>query len=125
MEEVKPYRRRGARIALRLTVVFRWEDPGGGFHEELAETVLLSRHGGLGLCRARLKAGEEAFVWWPERQREARVRIVFRRIGAIADLTEVAFEFEGPDDFWQISFPSESAPWENSGRQPVHGHCRK
>ncbi len=125
MEEVKPYRRRGVRIAVRLTVLFRWEDRDGGFHEELAETVLLSRHGGLGLCHARFKVGEEVFVWWPEQQREARVRIVFRRIGAVADLTEVAFEFEGVDDFWGLNFPPDGDLWESGVRQPADGKCRK
>ncbi len=56
-------------------------------------------------CSHRFKAGEEAFLWWPEQNRGAPIRIVFRQLGGLADLAEVGFEFKGREDFWPVTFP--------------------
>ncbi|MFQ5817497.1 MAG: hypothetical protein ACE5H2_06015 [Terriglobia bacterium] len=114
---VKPYRRRYGRIARRLNVILRWRDLAGNSHEEAAETVVLSRHGGLLLCRTRFKPGEEAFLWWPERQRGAQMRIVYRRIGGTEGLVEAGFEFVDIENFWGIEFPPATAPWERPRRR--------
>ncbi len=66
---------------------------------------MLSRHGGLLVCRARLKAGEDIFLWWPERQQEAPVRIVLLQIEGTENLAKLAFEFTDTDNFWGIDFP--------------------
>ncbi len=108
-QNVKPYRRRSARVARRLTIVLRWHDLEGNLREEVAETVLLSRHGGMLVCPARLKPDKEVYVWWPEREREAGARVVFLKIGAAEDLSELAFEFVDVGDFWEIEFPPDTA----------------
>ncbi len=115
--EVKPYRRRSGRIARRLTVVLRWKDLDGNPHEDLAETVLLSRYGGLLVCSTRFKSGEEAYLWWPEKQRGSQVRVVYRRLGGSEDLVEVGFEFLDIENFWGIDFPPEKPPWERPRRR--------
>ncbi len=116
MPEVKPHRRRSARLARRVKVFLRWTDPEGTPHEEVAETVVLSRYGGLLLCPTSFKAGEDVSLWWPEQGRGARIRVVFREWGRTPDLAEVGFEFTEPMDFWGIEFPPDKPPWEN----PLH-----
>lgn len=98
------YTRRGNRIAKRFTVTLRSALSGLG--DELAETVVLSRNGGRLVCRMRFKIGEELRLYWPRQNRAAQIRVVFRRLGGIVDLTEVGFEFLDADDFWQMELLS-------------------
>lgn len=111
VKEIKPYARRSARVERRLKVILRWRDLQGNAFEEEAETLVLSKHGGLLVCPARFKAGQDADLWWPEHKKGARIRIVFRRLGRFGNLTEVAFEFVEADDFWDIAFPSDPQLW--------------
>ena len=94
------YTRSGNRIAKRLIVTLRSGLMGA--KEELAETVVLSRHGGRLVCRAQFKAGEELRLHWPEQSRGARIRVVFRRLCGPSDLVELGFRFLDADDFWQM-----------------------
>ena len=104
--EVRPYRRRSARLARHFNLALQWQDYAGETHTEPAETVFISRHGGLLHTTARtIKPGENAFLWWPEQKRGVPVRIVFRQLGHVPDLAELAFEFDSPEDFWGMNFP--------------------
>lgn len=94
------YTRRGNRLAKRLTVTLR--SAKAGAEEEVAETVVLSRKGGRLVCRARFKIGEELRLAWPEQNRAAPVRVVFRRLCGPGELTELGFEFLGSADFWRM-----------------------
>ncbi len=114
-EQIKPYKRRSARLPRRLLVSLRWRDLDGNWQEEPAETVLISKYGAMIVTPARLKAGEDAIVCWPEAGREAEARIVFREIRGAGELTEVGFEFVSEGDFWGIEFPSDTPLWELPG----------
>lgn len=94
------YTRNGKCIAKRLTVTLRSGLMGA--KEEVAETVVLSRHGGRLVCRAHFKAGEELRLHWPEQNRGARIRVVFRRPWGPSDVVELGFRFLDADDFWQM-----------------------
>jgi hypothetical protein len=109
VQEVKPYSRRAHRVARRLRLKLRWRDLQGISHEEQAETLSLSRYGGLLVTKVRLKAGENVFLWCPQRQRGAHARIVFRRLGARGNLAELGFEFLNVENFWGIDFPTDTA----------------
>jgi len=99
-----PDHRRGARFARRFDVVLRWHDLEGAEHEEPAYTLLVSRHGGLAACAHRFKVGDDGFLWWPEQNRGAPIRIVFRQLGRLGELAEVGFEFKGLEEFWPVKF---------------------
>lgn len=98
------YTRRGDRMAKRLTVTLRSLKEGA--EDEVAETVVLSRRGGRLVCRARFKIGEELRLSWPERNRAAQVRVVYRRLCGPGELTEMGFEFLDSADFWQMEAAS-------------------
>lgn len=98
------FTRRGDRIAKRVTVTLRSAKEGA--EEEVAETVVLSRKGGRLVCRARFKIGEELRLYWPQQNRAAQVRVVFRRLCGPGDLAEMGFEFLDSADFWQMESAS-------------------
>ena len=94
------YTRNGHRIAKRLTVTLR--SGATGAEEEVAETVVLSRHGGRLVCRAHFKVGDELALHWPGEHRDAPVRVVFRRLSGPSGLIELGFQFLDTQDFWQM-----------------------
>lgn len=102
---VRPYTRRSARIPRHFEVLLRWQDLEGQAYEEPAHTLLVSKRGGLAACSHRFKAGEDATLWWPEKERGVDIRIVFRQLGRLGELAEIGFEFKDTDDFWPIQFP--------------------
>lgn len=109
VHEVKPYRRRSARVPRRLKVVLRWVDPEGNLHEEPAETVLVSRYGGLMVSAMDFKPGDSFIFWWPERHRGAHAQILFSRVSETGGLIELGFKFLDVDDFWETEFPGDTA----------------
>lgn len=94
------YTRRGARVPRRLHLTIRWLQDLREDAAEIAETVMISRHGGLLLCRAAFQVGEEVHLWRPEKRRGATARIVSRQLTGKAGLVELGFEFSGEEDFW-------------------------
>lgn len=103
--KLQAYARRGSRIAKRLTVTLR-SLKSDDCQEELAETIMLSRYGGLLVCRSNFCEGEEAFLRWPKGKRGANARIVYRRPGGPSGLLELGFEFKDhPENFWDLEFP--------------------
>lgn len=107
VQEAKPYHRRSARLPRRLQVVLRWVDPEGNLHEEPAETLLVSRYGGLLVSAANFKLGENIIFWWPEKQRGAHAQIIFSRLTETGNLVELGFKFLDVDDFWETAFPED------------------
>lgn len=96
--------RRGRRIAHRLSVILHWREPQGQWQEVLAETRILSEHGCLLCCPARVKLSDRVMVCWQERMRYAQARVVFRAISPGSKAVEVALEFLDNDNFWRMDF---------------------
>ena len=109
--EVKPSRRRTARLARCMAVVLRWHDAKGNPFEEPAETTLLSRYGGLLVCKTPIYLAGDFSLSWLERQKNAAVRIVFRELSGPEHLVKVGFEFLHEPDFWEMEFPPDHMPW--------------
>jgi hypothetical protein len=101
------YVRRGGRIAQRYLLLVRGSVTEH-MEEQVAETVLLSRHGGLFVCRAAFKIGEQIDIWWREKSRGAAATVVFRQLGGPGGLIEVGFEFKDPANFWELDFPAQA-----------------
>ena len=101
--------RRGRRIVRRLPLMLHWREPQGAWRELPAETRMLSRHGCLITCSARIKYSDEVMVWWMEKGRYTQARVVFRSVSARDDSVEMALEFVGADDFWEIDFTRATA----------------
>jgi len=111
-EQIKPYKRRSVRLPRHFIVSLRWQDLDGNWHEEPAETVLITMHGGMIMTPAKLKPGEDMIVFWPEAGREAEARIVFRQLRGAHSLSELGFEFLSSENFWGIQFPADSPLWD-------------
>lgn len=99
------YARRSSRVPHRTHLTIRSLDSASLDDEQSADTVLVSRNGGLLVCGATYKQGENIYLWSPERKCGASARVVFQRVWAAGSLVEVGFEFLTDEDFWHIDFP--------------------
>ncbi len=95
--------RRGCRLAIGLPLMLHWREPQGAWREVPAQTRLLSRHGCLLACSARITLHDEVMVWWLEKNRYTQARVVFRSVAAGEEI-ELALEFLGNEDFWTMDF---------------------
>ncbi|MDT8070427.1 MAG: PilZ domain-containing protein [Terriglobia bacterium] len=95
--------RRSGRIPRRLLVTLRGKRKED--QDELAETITLSRNGGLLASRARFFVGNHLELFWPEKKRQAEIEIVSSH-PAPNGLLELGFQFADPSfDFWELDFP--------------------
>jgi hypothetical protein len=101
------YARRSSRVPHRAHLTIRAMDGAGEHDEESADTVLVSRNGGLLVCSGTYNEGQDIYVWSPERNRGARARVVFRQAWAAGGLVEIGFEFLADEHFWNIDFAGE------------------
>ncbi len=100
------YVRRSGRVPKRLLVTLRGKRKED--QDELAETVTLSRNGGLLACRARFFVGNRLELFWPEKKRHSEIEIVSSH-AVPTGLLELGFQFLNPDfDFWELDFPKPS-----------------
>jgi hypothetical protein len=111
VQEVKPYTRRSVRLARRVSLFLRWKDSEGNEREEVVETRLWSRYGGMVLAEVSLKPGTDIVLVWPD-GKEARARVVYRGLGGEGGLAELGFEFLEAGNFWGIEFPPDPKLWE-------------
>jgi hypothetical protein len=93
-QKVLGYARRSSRVPYRTHLTIRSLDGAGSQQEESADSVLVSRNGGL-------------LVWLPEKECSARARVVFQHVWSAGGLVEVGVEFLSDEDFWKIDFASE------------------
>jgi len=111
VQEVKPYSRRSVRLVRRMSLFLRWQDSEGNQREDVVETRLWSRYGGMLLAEIPLKPGTDVVLAWPD-GKEARARIVYRGLGGEEGLAELGFEFLEAGNFWGIEFPPDPKLWE-------------
>jgi hypothetical protein len=101
------YVRRGVRVKRQMHVTVR-RTAAMESAIEMADTIVISRHGGLLSTHATFNANEEIFLWWPDGKRGATARVVHRRHTGIAGPLEMGFEFLQDFNFWGLDFPQET-----------------
>lgn len=108
--EIKESReRRSIRIPERLFVDLYWNQ-GQGFIHQSAQTILLSRHGGLVLSPVAPPPETSLVIWCPDRRLGASARVVSRE--ECEGLLAVALEFTRDANFWGINF--EPQDWQRN-----------
>ena len=97
--------RRSGRIPKEVPIVLIGSDLSGKIFSEQTKTVLLSLHGAGLLSRHKLSPEQEMVLRWPERNKEADIRVV-GQIGADSGVYTygVAF-FDHVVNFWEMEFP--------------------
>ena len=95
--------RQGTRKPLRVSLTLRRSTDKPG-EDEIAETVVVSRNGGLLVTRAHCSLGEEINLYWPERRRGIRAKVIFRQNCGSGSLVELGFVFLDEEDFWGMKF---------------------
>jgi hypothetical protein len=101
-KRLEGFTRRGERKQQRLHVTLR--DVRLEDQEQLAETVLLSRNGGLLICRAPFSVGDRLELYWPEKKKGIEISVVFQRPCGPGGLTELGFKFLDGKNFWGLEF---------------------
>ncbi len=101
--KVLGYSRRSSRVPYRTRLVLRSSPTAIDLEE--AETVLVSRNGGLLICRGTYRTGQELYIWSPERNRGAKVRVIYEQVWEQHAVVELGFEFIEPaQSFWGVAF---------------------
>ena len=97
--------RRSGRIPKEIPIVLIGSDLAGKIFSEPTKTVLLSLHGAGLLSRHKLCPEQEMVLRWPERNKEAEIRVV-GQIGEDSGVYTygVAF-FDHVEHFWEMEFP--------------------
>ncbi len=97
--------RRSGRIPKEIPIVLIGSDLTGKVFSEETKTVLLSLHGAGLLSRHKLSPEQEMVLRWPERNKEAEIRVV-GQIGEDSGVYTygVAF-FDSVVNFWEMEFP--------------------
>jgi len=98
-------RRRSTRIVLRVALLINSADPSIPAEWEQVETRVVSRHGGLILTRQFFPVGTILDIRRRDRERSARVRVVWISPEATPNGTDLGFEFLDDAEFWEIEFP--------------------
>jgi len=98
--KVLGYTRRSSRVPHRTTLIIRASKDSADL--EVAETALVSRNGGLLVCRGTYRQGQEIYLWSPGRNRGARARLVFQQVWATGTVVELGFEFMEPAELWDV-----------------------
>lgn len=108
IQKVLGYTRRSSRVPYRTHLTIRSSEGAGSDGEpESADTVLVSRNGGLLVSRATYNEGQKIYLWSPAEQRGTHARVVFHRLWIADGLVELGFEFLTDENFWAIDFPDE------------------
>ena len=97
--------RRSGRIPKEIPIVLIGSDLTGRVFSEATKTVLLSLHGAGLLSCHKLSPEQEMVLRWPERNKEAEIRVV-GQIGEDSGVYTygVAF-FDHVENFWEMEFP--------------------
>lgn len=97
--------RRSGRIPIEIPIILIGSDQTGRIFSEQTKTVLLSLHGAGILSRYKLSPEQEMVLRWPERNKEAEIRMV-GQIGEDSGVYRygVAF-FDHVENFWEMEFP--------------------
>ncbi len=96
--------RRSGRVSKRILVTIRAIRIGAC--EELAETCILSRSGGLLATRAKYAVGDHLELHWIEKKQSIEIEVVSCRPTTVFAIVEVGFRFVPQNrDFWEMEFP--------------------
>lgn len=120
--------RQSDRVSFRMPVEASWTTSGGGATKQTAETLLVSRNGGVLRLDAKLEAGQEIALrrFEGDQAKAARARVV-----AEIDMEPGGFLYaiqllEPRTDFWDIDFPSPHTAEEALARLLMEcGFCQR
>jgi len=97
--------RSSGRISKEIPILLIGSDLDGRVFSEHTTTVLLSLHGAGIVSRHKLSPEQELVLRWPERNKEAEIRVV-GQIGSQHGIYTYGVAFFDPHlNFWEIDFP--------------------
>jgi hypothetical protein len=97
--------RSSGRIPKEIPILLIGSDLDGSVFSEPTKTVLLSLHGAGVLSRHKLCAEQEMLLRWPDRNKEAEIRVV-GQLGSQQGVHTYGVAFVDPTlKFWDVDFP--------------------
>jgi PilZ domain-containing protein len=100
--------RRSGRIPKEIPIVLIGSDLQGKIFSEPTKTVLLSLHGAGIISKHKLSPEQEMILRWPERNKEAEIRVV-GQVGADSGSYTYGVAFSDAIlNFWEMEFPPPS-----------------
>jgi len=113
------YQRRSLRIVLRVPLLINKAEPSPSTEWEIAETVVVSLHGGLIRTRQSFDVGATLDLRKPVEEISARARVVWsarhNRLGTF----DVGFEILDQPGFWGVRFPPDRWPVRRETNSPA------
>ncbi len=100
-------RRRSTRMVLRVALLINSADPSIPAEWEHVETRVVSRHGGLVATQQFFPVGTILDMRRRDRERSARVRVVWRSPETSSKGMDMGFEILDDAEFWEIEFPAD------------------
>jgi len=100
--------RRSGRIPKEISIILIGSDLTGRIFSEETKTVLLSLHGAGLLSRHKLSPEQEMVLRWPERNKEAEIRVVGQIGENCGTYTYGVAFFDSVVNFWEMEFPPPS-----------------
>ncbi len=97
--------RSSGRIPKQIPILLIGSDLDGRVFSEPTTTVLLSLHGAGILSRHKLSPEQELILRWPEKNREAEIRVVGHLGAQSGQHTYGVAFFDSDLNFWEIDFP--------------------
>ncbi len=98
-------RRRSTRIVFRVVLLINSTDPTAQTEWEQVETRVVSRHGALVSTRQYFPVDAILDIRRRDRERSARVRVVWRSSQQTLLGTDMGLEILDDNNFWEIEFP--------------------
>jgi hypothetical protein len=111
--------RRGPRVSARIPILVRCEVPENPW-EEKTETLVLSAHGFLLICRHELRQGETLTCIRLDTGRRLTARVAWVRQKESGE-THAGMEFLSDENFWEQELGITSAAFPHSAAKPVVG----
>jgi len=97
--------RSSGRIPKQIPIILIGSDLDGRVFSEQTTTVLLSLHGAGILSRHKLSPEQELVLRWPEKNKEAEIRVVGHLGTQGSQHTYGVAFFDATLDFWEVAFP--------------------
>ncbi len=97
--------RNSGRISKEIPILLIGSDLAGKLFSEHTKTVLLSLHGAGLVSKHKLSPEQELLLRWPERNKEAEIRVV-GQVGSDSGSYTYGVAFLDPSlNFWEVEFP--------------------
>lgn len=108
------FRRRSARIILRVPLLVNATDDSASKEWERVKTIVVSQHGAMIRTLQGFDVGTTLDIRMQNNERSARAKVVWASSKITPEGIELGFEILDQEGFWDINFPPDHASEQTS-----------